>query len=332
MKRTINWGVIGCGEIAHKFALSAAQAEGVSIVAAASRTPGKAADFANTHGIPNHYNDYSSLLKNKDVEAVYVATTHNYHFENVKEILEAGKHVLCEKPMTVNGREMRQLAALASEKKRFMMEAMWTRFLPCMKHVRQLLADGAIGEIRQLRATFGFLFPFDPGHRLFNKDLAGGALLDAGIYPLSFANMVMKESPSEIHSLAQIGATGVDEQSMYLFKYKTGALAVLSSCVNAPVVSRAEIIGAKGRISIPEDFLAGTEVHLEIPGEERIISHFDFDNDTGFQYEIDAASESIRRGELENKVMPISDTLQLMETIDEIKGQLGLIYLNDKRV
>jgi len=332
MKKTIRWGILGCGDIARKFAASAERVAGTDITAAASRTPGKAASFAAEFGIPRHYDNYNQLLEDDEVDAVYVATTHNFHYDNVREVLEAGKHVLCEKPMTVNGREMKILSELAADKKLFMMEAMWTRFLPCMVYVRRLLKEGLLGEIRQVRATFGFQFPFNPDHRLYNLSLAGGALLDAGIYPLSFAHMVMKEKPAEIRSLAQIGTTGVDEQSMYLFKYKSGALAVLSSCVNAPVVSRAEIIGTKGRIIIPDKFLAGVDVFLELKGEDRVVSSFDFDDKTGFSYEIEAASESIRKGEVENKIMPVSDSLALMETIDVIKDQLGLVYENDNRV
>jgi len=331
MSKIINWGIVGCGGIAHKFADSAKVVQDVKVIAAASNTKGRAAVFAAEHGIENHYTDYASLLKNDAVHAVYVATTHNFHYENVKEILEAGKHVLCEKPFTVNGAEMRALINLAAEKKLFMMEAMWTRFLPAICYVRELLEKKVLGDIRQLRATFGFDLPFDSEHRLYNLKLAGGALLDAGIYPLSFANMVMKKKPVEIKALAEIGSTGVDEQSIYLFRYETGALALLSSAVRANVVSRAEIIGTKGKITIPTRFLAADEVLLDLAGSETMRKIFSFEDKTGFQFEIEAASDSIRKGELENAIMPLSDTLQLMETIDEIKSQLGLVYENDRK-
>ncbi|GAB1483669.1 hypothetical protein MASR2M78_24850 [Treponema sp.] len=170
---------------------------------------------------------------------------------------------------------------------------------------------------------------FDAEHRLYNLKLAGGALLDAGIYPLSFANMVMRKPPLAIKALAEIGSTGVDEQSVYLFRYETGALALLSSAVSANVVSLAEIIGTKGKITIPTRFLAADEVLLDLAGAETMRKSFSFDDKTGFQFEIEAASDSIRKGELENAIMPLSDTLQLMETIDEIKRQLGLVYEND---
>lgn len=330
MKKTIKWGILGCGGIAHKFAESAAVLNDVQIVAAASNTPGKAEAFAEKHSIQNYYSDYAGLLKNDEVDAVYVATTHNFHYQNVKQVLEANKPVLCEKPFTVNAREMKALMALAEQKQLFMMEGMWTRFLPAIVQVRNWLAEDMIGTVKQIRATFGFLFPFDPDHRLFNLDLAGGALLDAGIYPLSFANMVMKQPPTEIKAIGEIGSAGADEQSSYLLKYETGCLAFLNSTVNAPVASRAEVIGTKGKITIPKDFLNTQEVWLELNDQEPVQHKLPFPDSIGFKFEIDAASESIRNGLLENEIMPLSDTLQLMETIDEIKSQLGLVYGNDK--
>lgn len=328
--KNIKWGILGCGIIANKFADSVKVLDNIQITAAASRTPGKAETFSNNHSIKNYYSDYSDLLKDKDVDAVYVATTHNFHYENVKQVLESGKHVLCEKPLTVNAQELKELLKIAADKNLFIMEAMWTRFLPVMLQIREWLDNNVIGDIKQIRATFGFKSEFDPTHRLYNLELAGGALLDAGIYPLSFANMVMREKPTDIKAVAEIGETGVDEQSSYLLKYSTGCIAFLSSTLNAPVLSRAEIIGTNGRITIPHDFLAAEEVWLEILDKDIEKKQLPFDQDKGFKFEIEAASNSIRNGKTENEIMPISDTLQLMETIDEIKNQLGLIYSNDK--
>ncbi len=332
MSKTVNWGILGCGGIANKFAISAKEVKGVKVIAAASRTKGKAEAFATKHEIEKFYIDYTSMLKNDNVHAVYVGTTHNYHYENVKQVLEAGKHVICEKPFAVNSAEIRSLIKIASEKKLFMMEGMWTRFLPSICHIRELLSKNILGKIKQIRATFGFKFPFDPEHRMYNPKLAGGALLDAGIYPLSFANMVMRKKPIEIKAISEIGTTGVDEQSMYILRYESGALAFTTSAVNAPVVSRAEIIGTKGRITIPDKFLGADEVWLDLIGSDSVKKRFDFEEKSGFRFEIEAASQSIRRGELENDIMPLSDTLQLMETIDEIKNQLGLVYENDEKV
>jgi len=211
-----------------------------------------------------------------------------------------------------------------------MMEAMWTRFLPALVQIRKWLAQELIGSIKQIRATFGFHFPFDPEHRLFNADLAGGAVLDAGIYPLSFANMVMRQEPVEVKAIGEIGATGVDEQSCYILRYETGCLALLNSALNAWTASRAEVIGTLGRITIPRNFLNAQEAWLEVKDQEPIKKKTPFDNTIGFKFEIEAASDCIRKGLLENDIMPLADSLQLMETIDKIKSQLGLVYANDK--
>ncbi len=331
MRKEIKWGIIGCGGIANKFAESTIAVDGARVIAAASRTPGKAAAFAKKHQIEKSYSDYSELFKNKEVDAVYVATTHNFHYENTRQALQANKPVLCEKPFTVNASEMRALIELAERKQLFIMEAMWTRFLPAIIQVRNWLAEDLIGPIKQIRATFGFNFPFDSEHRLFNPDLAGGAVLDAGIYPLSFANMVMKQMPVEVKAVGEIGATGVDEQSSYLLRYESGCLALLNSALNAWTASRAEVIGTKGRIMIPENFLNAQEAWLEVKGHESIKKKFPVGNKIGFKFEVKAASDSIRNGFLENDIMPLADSLQLMEIIDEIKNQLGLVYANDKR-
>lgn len=329
--KVINWGILGCGNIANKFADSALVLDNVKVTAVASRTPGKAKSFANKHKIENIYTDYSELLLDDEVDAVYIATTHNFHYENAKQVLEAGKHILCEKPFTVNSKELKSLLKIATEKKLFMMEAMWTRFLPAMVKLRELLDSKVIGEIKQIRACFGFQFTFDPENRLYNLGLAGGALLDAGIYPLSFANMVMRVKPKEIKAVAEIGKTGVDEQSSYLFTYDSGCVAFLNSTINAPVMSRAEVIGTLGRITIPENFLAADELWVDLNGKKTEKTLYPFDDPTGFKFEIEAASNSIRDGQLENSIMPLTDTLQLIESIDEIKSQLGLIYSNDKK-
>lgn len=330
MKEIIKWGILGCGQIANKFTESIVAVEGSEIAAVASQTPGKAEAFAKKHGIKTFYSSYEQLLQDESVEMVYIATTHNFHYQNAKQVLEAGKSLLCEKPFTVNSREMKSLMNLAANKKLFMMEAMWTRFLPVMVQIRKWLHEEIIGEVKLIRAEFGFNCPFDPESRMFNPDLAGGALLDAGIYPLSFANMVMRDKPVEIKAVGEIGQTGVDVNSSYMLRYESGCLALLNSTVNAPVDSRAEIVGTKGKIIIPGLFLGAQNVLIHLLGSEPIEMMLPFEEKTGFQFEIEAAAGSFRKGQMENDIMPLSDTLQLMETIDEIKSQLGLVYGNDK--
>ena len=174
MSNNIKWGIIGCGSIARKFALCTSHANGAELCAVASATPGKAEKLVAEFGVESAYADYGQLVRRDDIQAVYVATTHNFHYENVKLALEHGKAVLCEKPITVVAWEAEELIALARRQKLFLMEGMWTRFLPAICQVRDWLADSAIGELRQIRADFGFNAPFDPEGRMFNKALAGG--------------------------------------------------------------------------------------------------------------------------------------------------------------
>ncbi|NKB71068.1 MAG: gfo/Idh/MocA family oxidoreductase [Candidatus Latescibacteria bacterium] len=329
MSNTIKWGIIGCGGIARKFALCTSHVDEAELCAVASATPGKAEKFAQQFGVESAYADYGQLVQRDDIQAVYVATTHNFHYENVKLALEHGKAVLCEKPITVAAWEAEELIALARRQKVFLMEGMWTRFLPAICQVRDWLSEGAIGELRQIRADFGFNAPFNPEGRMFNKALAGGALLDAGIYPVSLASMVAG-SPVAVEAIADIGSTGVDEQSFYLLRYENGAIASLSASVRAPVDVVAEFIGSKGKITVPR-FLAASSAELHRYKEgETIQRSFPYPDGQGFEYEIQEVVDCMRQGKLESEVMPLDETLAIMRTMDTIRGKLGLVFDNDK--
>ncbi len=303
---------------------------GCNLVGNASRTAGKAESFARKHGVPRYHDSYEELVRRDDIDAIYVATTHNFHYECVKLALENGKHVLCEKPFMVNSREAAEMIALARSKHLFMMEGMWTRFLPAVIQLRKWLSEGRIGKVQRLHADFGFRVSDDPKGRLLNRDLAGGALLDAGIYPLSFARMVMGARPATIQAVGHIGPTGVDEQSVYLFRYDDGSLAVLSSAVRTALDSRAVLFGTEGRIVVPSRFLTADAVELQIPDKEVIRKIHPYIDQEGFKYELAAVDECIYNGETECSVMPLDETLELSQTIDEIKRQLGLTYANDE--
>ncbi len=329
--KEIRWGVLGCGGIANRFATGVAAVDGSTLAAVASRTPGKAKPFAQKYGVASFFENYEDLVRRADIDAVYVSTTHNFHHECVKLALDHGKAVLCEKPFTVNARELRELVDLARRKKLFLMEGMWTRYLPAIIQVRKWLADGEIGEVRQVRADFGFRIDFDPRHRLFDPALAGGALLDAGIYPLSFASMVMGGPPEKIQATAEIGRTGVDDQSAYQLTYKGGAIAMLSSAVRTELDCRAVIYGTEGRIEVPDRFLSAKTAILRKGDAPPVERQLPFAVEDDFSFEIAAAAECIRKGETESAVMPLDESIQLMDTIDQIKKQLGLVYANDRR-
>jgi predicted dehydrogenase len=323
----IKWGIMGCGGIAHIFASSLRAAGGGRLLAGASRTPGRADAFAKKEGVERVYTDYESLAEDPDVDAIYVATTHNFHYENTKLCLRNGKHVLCEKPFTVNAVQAAELIGLAREKKVFMMEGLWTRFLPAIRKLQEVLADGAIGEVRTVRADFSIDgLGFAPDHRLPNKALAGGSLLDLGVYPVNFAGIVFGEQPERIQSSAVIGETGVDDRSFYLFDYSGGRRAQLSSSFTHLAPSEGLIAGTKGFIHVP-GFHCAHEFHIHRAGvDEPETVRLPYEEGENFRFEIAHAMECIAAGKLESEIMPLAETHAIMQTMDTLRSQWGLAY------
>ncbi len=321
----IKWGIMGCGGIAHMFADSLNALDDGVLLAGASRTPGRARSFAKKHGMERVYTDYESLATDPEVNAVYIATTHNFHFENARLCLENGKHVLCEKPFTVNAAQTKELIALACEKNLFMMEAVWTRFLPAIGKLRELLAEGAIGEVLTVKADFSITGEFSADHRLRNKALAGGALLDLGIYPITFAAIVFGEQPVRIQSSAVIGETGVDDRSFFLFDYEGGRRAQLSSSFTHNAPSEGIVCGTKGYIRVPV-FHAAQELHIHRAGRDPEILKRPYGDNENFTFEITEAMECIAAGKIESDMLPLSETLAVMQTMDTLRAQWGLKY------
>jgi len=326
--KNISLGVIGCGEIAHLFARGVNKVDNCNILAGASLTPGKAERFTNTHQIPRSYNDYQSLVNDNDIDAVYIATTHNFHFDNIKLCLEHGKHVLCEKPFTVNAQQAETLIALADENNCFMMECVWTRFLPAITHLSHLLSQGIIGKVQTVKANFSISGDFPPDHRLRNKKLAGGALLDLGIYPLTLADIVFGESPSGIQSSAVMSESGIDESSCYLLEYGDDQRAILSASFIIHAPTEATISGSQGYIYIP-DFLGAKELHLYLNNQPHKVVSFPFEEDENFTFEISHAMECIRNNKKQSDILPLDKTAAMMTLMDTIRSQWGLKYIGE---
>ncbi len=322
----IRWGIIGCGGIAHTFATGLQALESGMLLAGSSRTSGRAKEFAEKHRIARSYSSYETLVGDADIDAVYVATTHNFHYENVKLCLEHGKHVLCEKPFTINAAQSRELIGLAKAKNLFLMEALWTRFLPAIQHMKRLLDAGTIGKVQTVYANFCIGNDFAPDHRLRNIDLAGGSLLDLGIYPISMADIVFNTKPQRIQSVATMDKdTGVDEHSCYFFEYIGGQKAVLSASYSQSAPVEAIVSGTKGFIRLPH-FLGATELHIHRTGEAPEVLEFPYGEGENFKYEIAHAMECIAAGKTESDIMPLSKTLEIMETMDALRAQWGLAY------
>ncbi len=320
----INWGILGTGRIATLFAEDVQLTPDSRLLSVGSRSQESADKFGDKFNIRNRYPDYESLAADPDVDVIYVATPHPFHYENTKMCLEAGKAVLCEKPFTINTGETKELIALAKEKNLFLMEAMWSRFVPIYVKVREWIEDGLIGEVRMVQADFGFRVDWDPQNRLLNPDLGGGALLDVGIYPIDLASMVFNKKPKKIIGSAHLGATGVDEQSAMILTYDQGELAVLSCAVRTDTPHEAVILGTEGSIKLEPPFWHARKAKLITDGEESSIDLPIVGN--GYYYEAMEVIQCLNKGLKESSIMPLSDTVRNMKIMDELRKQWGITY------
>ncbi len=326
MPKKIRWGILGPGGIAHKFATGLKAVPDAKISAVGSRDLQRANTFADTFDVPHRHGSYIELVDNPEIDVIYVATPHPFHKECAMLCLEAGKAVLCEKPFTVDAEQAEELIACARERKQFLMEAMWTRFLPVIVKVREWLAEGAIGEPRLLTADHGSrktLSPETLEGRLFNPKLGGGGLLDVGVYTVALAYMVFG-APSKLTSLAHIGVTNVDEQASILLGYDSGQIANLFSAIRTETSKEARIIGTKGAIHIPE-FWQATSATLIRTGKDPVHIEMPFIAN-GHENQAIEVINCIREGKLESHVMPLDESLSIMKTMDTVREQCGLEY------
>lgn len=322
--RKIKWGIVGTGAIAEQFAIDLAYVSNAEKFAVGSRSVEGASLFANKHAFTKSYGSYEELLSDSEIEAVYVATPHPFHKDNVIAALRAGKAVLCEKPFTINSLELEELIALARTSDLFLMEAMWTRFLPPIVQVREWISSGRIGEVTLIKAEFGFRGEFDPKSRLFNLELGGGALLDVGIYPISFTSMLLGAKPYQITSTVQIGETGVDEHFSLLLDYGEGKSATLHGAITHELSNDVRIHGTKGSIHIPS-FFNSTEASLHVYGEVEE-KFFDDRMAKGYAYEAEEVGRCLIEGLKESPVITLKESLDIMNLLDEIRAQWGLRY------
>ena len=320
----IGWGIIGPGNIAKAFASDLASVPDAELKAVVSLTPGKAQAFAEQFGAPRAYGDIESFVNDPEVDIVYISTIHPRHKEDMLHCIRAGKAVLCEKPFTVDAEEAIEVVNAAKEKGVFLMEGMWTRYLPPVVKARQWIAEGRIGEVRALTANFGFDAGWNPEGRLLNKKLGGGALLDAGIYPVSFASMLFGRQPERIESAANIGGTGVDEHFSAFFDYGGGRTALLMGGVRLRTSNDAFIYGTEGYIHLP-NFLFGRSAYL-YPKNGETESLVDERKERGYNFEAMEAMACLRSGRTESEIMPLAETVEIMRTMDRLRRQWGLDY------
>ena len=293
------------------------------LLAIGSRSKEKAEAFGSAHNIPRRYSSYEELARDPDIDIVYVASPHNLHKDNTILCLEHGKAVLCEKPIAVNAREAEQMVRTAREKKLFLMEAMWTRFLPIMTKLKEQVDAGAIGEIRMIMADFGFRASADPASRLFNPELAGGGLLDVGVYTVALASWIFGE-PTRVVSMAHIGETGVDEQCAGILGYDNGRLAIVASAVRTGTPHEATLSGTDGTIRVHTPWWCPSRMTVTAGGKSELIEAPFGDN--GFEYEASEAVRCLLGGKLESEVISLDESLSIMRIMDTMRGQWGLKY------
>jgi len=313
--KTTNWGILGTGKIAGKFIEGLETVKGAKAYAVASRTEEKALEFANQYSVQVAYGSYAEMVNDPLVDVIYIATPNNLHYENTMLCLHAGKAVLCEKPFALNSSQLKEMIALAKAKKVFLMEALWTRFLPTIDKVMGLIASGAIGEPHMIKADFGFKANYSPESRLFDPALGGGSVLDIGIYPL-FLSMLLFGKPTAVKSLAINAPTGTDMSTGILLSHDKGRLSVLASSFAVSLETKAEIVGTEGAISLHRMFHMPTSISLTVNGKTKKVPVKMKGN--GYNYEAEEVMRCLAIGQIESEKMPHSFSLDLMEVIDEI--------------
>ena len=324
----INWGLYGPGGIANKFAKAIKSVPGAQLKSVAGRTAAKAEDFAKRHKIPSLHPDLDALLADDEIQVIYIATTHNVHCQIACACLAAGKAVLCEKPLAMNAREVKQIISLSESNNCFLMEAMWTRFLPAWQRVRELLAQNAIGTPRTVHANFGVAGSFDPEGRLLNKDLAGGALLDLGVYPIAMTQMIFPGPIASIQAIGDIGPTGVDILTAMTLQFANHSVAQLSCAIGVRTDNSLTIGGDKGHIRVLNPFWGASEIEWTADGKKRHREQHPH-RCNGFEEQIEEVCHAIREGRIESTVMPHADSLAIATIMDSVRAQIGLTYPAD---
>ncbi len=331
MKNKINWGIISTGNISNKFAEALKILPEAELVAVASRNMDAAREFANKHQISRAYATYQELADDPDIDVVYIGTPHTFHLENSVMCMRKGKSVLCEKALTINANEAKEMVRVAREEDVFLMEAMIPRHVPLLKKVLLWIKDGRIGEVRMVKASRCARRIFPPGARQLNPDLGGGSLLDVGVYVISFAMQVIGKPPVDIVGLSHIGDWGSDEQGVALLKFDKGEIADLSFALQTNAVDEAYILGTKGLIKIHELFAVPNKASLVIDHKEvDIIEEPIVGN--ALNYEAEEVMRCLKAGLKESPLMPLDESILIMEIMDKIRKPWNLVYFNDSPI
>jgi predicted dehydrogenase len=320
----VKFGIIGLGKVAHKFAHDLALVDGCVLQAVGSRNLKKARKFATEHQATQFYSSYEEVAADPEIAIIYIATPHVFHFENTMMCLHAGKAVICEKPFAMNLEEVEIMIQTAKDKNLFLMEALWTRFIPSTLKVIELMEQNTIGKIHSIQANFGYVATTEPTSRLIARELGGGSLLDIGIYPI-FISLLLLGTPVETASIAQLSKTGIDQHCAMLMKFKNGATAILESTFLTMTSNEAALYGSKGKITMQAPFHHTEKIVVEINGTEpyQIASPM---IGNGYAHEIEEVKNCLIAGKIESDKMSFINSLELMKTLDLIRSQVNLTY------
>ena len=324
MTERLRWGILATGGIAHAFA-NDLKLNGFTVQAVGSRSQESADAFAAEFGIPNAHGSYEALVADPEVDVIYVSTPHPMHAAGARLALEAGKHVLVEKAFTVNAAEARAIADLAAAKGLLVLEAMWTRYLPHMARIREIIAEGTLGDLRTLIADHTQLLSDDPAHRINALELGGGALLDLGIYPVSFA-WDLFGAPQSTHASATFRPTGADAQIAVVYGYEGGRMAVTHSASDAKGANLAVVLGTEARIEIDHVWYTPTTFRV-IAADGTVLEEYRSEvTGRGMHFQAEAVERLVAAGNLTGDLLPIDETVAIMASLDEIRRQIGLAY------
>ncbi|GAA0814869.1 Gfo/Idh/MocA family protein [Spirilliplanes yamanashiensis] len=320
----VRWGILGTGKIAGKFVSDLPLVPGAELAAVGSRTQASAEKFAAEHGAARAHGSWDALAADPDVDVVYIATPHIAHVAATTLCLEAGKAVLVEKPMALDRPAAQRLTDLAAARGVFLMEAMWMRCHPGIRAVRQLVADGAIGDVTAVHADFGLAGPFEPTHRLRDRALGGGALLDLGIYPVNIAHLVLG-APSSVQAWARLTPEGVDATTGILLGHDSGAVAALTCGIEGESRNQATITGTAGRIELPTRFHYPEVVTVHRTGRDPEVLEFPVEG-WGYHFEAAEVQRCVLAGERESPLVPHAATLEVLDVMDRVRAQVGVVY------
>ncbi len=321
--RPIRWGFLGAGDIAGQMAETIADVPGNEVVAVAARDSSRAAAFAQQWNVPDSYADYIGVCEDPDVDIIYINTTHPHHHRQAMMAIGAGKHLLVEKPLTLNATQATDVLHTARDRGLFSMEAMWMRTQPLIRELERLVASGAIGDIVRVGVDFPVPFEYDPGHRLFDRTNGGGALLDLGVYGATFVWLLLGQ-PETVQVIGSLAPTGVDRVVSMQWGYSSGATAQVYCTSQGSGPRRAVVMGRKGWITVEPDFAAAPStavVHIDGQREQTIEMP-----SRRYQHQVEEVERCLRAGLLESPLVPHADTIGILEVLDAARSELGVTY------